>query len=430
MNLFSFYKGTVDTIAPQSGERFDWHKAASKVRESVCSALNARNVSFLLGSGCSSYLVDGSQVGVPTMMPMASEFVSGNGTPDDTMFITEDERQHLSSWLGIHLEDAEYSQNLERLLEVLFSLRFVQEHTNKQENQEISDLTGNVITKVTSYILNRCTSGAFSSGNDTVLKLYQSFYQKLTFRDRSLPSPWVFTTNYDLFNETAMDRSLIPFINGFSGVIERRFNPATYRYSLADQMDIVNQKWTAVENLIYLCKLHGSVNWIEEPFSLYPIREFQAVPDMMSDRVMIYPTPMKQRTSLGSPYTDLFREFQSRIVRDQSVLFVIGYSFNDAHVNSIIFQALTVPTFRLIAFVQPSEEGVIKQLKELDDPRVWLIGGNGHEESQKAHFFSTVVSQFMPELPSERTEQAVAKALQSLLGEAMTAEGGKVQEDD
>ena len=430
MSMFSFYKGTVDAIAPQLGETFDWHQAASKVRESVCNALNARNVSFLLGSGCSSYIVNGIQVGVPTMKPMASGFVRHIGGPDDNKFITGDEREFLSTGLGVHLEDEEYSQNLERLLEVLFSLQFVQEHTKKQENQAARELTGNVITKVTRFILNCCTTGEFSSDNDTVLKLYQSFYRKLTFRDRTLPSPWVFTTNYDLFNETAMDRSVIPFTNGFSGVIERRFNPATYRYSLADQMDIVNRKWTAVENFIYLCKLHGSVNWIEDSHSLYPIREFQNVPDLMSDRVMIYPTPMKQSTSLGSPYADLFREFQSRIVRDQSVLFVIGYSFNDTHVNSIIFQALTVPTFRLIAFVQPSEDGVIQQLKELDDPRVWLIGGNGPEECQKAHYFSTVVSQFMPELPSERTEQAVSKALQSLLGGALAAEGGNEREDD
>ena len=66
-------------------------------------------------------------------------------------------------------------------------------------------------------------------------------------------------------------------------------------------------------------------------------------------RVMIYPTPMKQNASFGSPYSDLFREFQARIVRDQSVLVVVGYSFNDEHVNNLIYQALTIPTFRLVA---------------------------------------------------------------------------------
>ena len=57
---------------------------------------------------------------------------------------------------------------------------------------------------------------------------------------------------------------------------------------------------------------------------------------------MIYPTPAKQNASLGSPYADLFREFQSRIVREQSVLFTMGYAFGDEHINNIIYQALTI----------------------------------------------------------------------------------------
>jgi hypothetical protein len=61
-----------------------------------------------------------------------------------------------------------------------------------------------------------------------------------------------------------MDRLGIPYCNGFSGSIERRFNPAIFRYSLAEQLDITSRKWTAVDNFVYLCKLHGSVNWVEE----------------------------------------------------------------------------------------------------------------------------------------------------------------------
>jgi hypothetical protein len=35
-----------------------------------------------------------------------------------------------------------------------------------------------------------------------------------------------------LFSETAMDRLGMPYCNGFSGTVERRFNPTTYRYAL------------------------------------------------------------------------------------------------------------------------------------------------------------------------------------------------------
>jgi hypothetical protein len=130
---------------------------------------------------------------------------------------------------------------------------------------------------------------------------------------------------------------------------------------------------------------------------------------------MIYPTPAKQAASLGSPYTDLFREFQSRVVRDQSVLFVLGYSFSDEHVNNIIFQALTVPTFRMIAFVSPDTPGVPAQLRNLGDRRIWMIGGAGPSSERKAHYFDTFVEHFMPEPPGDKVDKAIGKVLETLL---------------
>lgn len=85
------------------------------------------------------------------------------------------------------------------------------------------------------------------------------------------PRPWVFTTNYDHFSELAMDRLGIPYANGFSGVVERRFNPAIFRYALAEQLDVASRKWTAVDAFVYLCKLHGSVTWTEDDHGLFPI---------------------------------------------------------------------------------------------------------------------------------------------------------------
>jgi hypothetical protein len=264
--------------------------------------------------------------------------------------------------------------------------------------------------------------GAFTSGDETICKLYQAFYRKLVYRDRALPRPWVFTTNYDLFNETAMDRLGIPYCNGFSGTVERRFNPATFRCSLAEQLDVSSRKWTAVDSFVYLCKLHGSVNWVEEAKGLFPIREMQRA-DEGAGRVMIYPTPAKQNASFGSPYSDLFREFQSRIVRDQSVLFVLGYSFSDEHINNIIFQALTIPTFRMVAFVPTDSEGVVAQLKDLGDPRIWLIGGDGPSSGRYAHFFDTFIEEFMPEPPGDRVDTAIDKVLQTLMMRRLETDG-------
>jgi hypothetical protein len=297
-------------------------------------------------------------------------------------------------------------------MEVLFSLRFTLKASSLASSEPQLEVVDSVIKKVQEFLWSKCTNGAFSKGDNTVMSRYESFYRKLILRDRSLPRPWVFTTNYDLFNETAMDRLGLPYANGFSGVVERRFNPATFRYALAEQLDLTSRKWSAVDGFVYLCKLHGSISWTEDNHGLFPIRETAVSED--PGKVMIYPTPAKQNSSLGSPYADLFREFQSRIAREQSVLFTFGYAFGDEHINNIIYQALTIPTFRLVIFVDPNLEGEIAKLRALNDPRIWIIGGDGAESGRKAHYFDTIVDEFMPKRPSERIDEAVRSVLEAM----------------
>ncbi len=425
--MFSFFKGGVDVVAPKDQEGFDWEKAAAKVREQLGDALNARNVSFLLGSGCSSFLHDDQQLGIPTMAPMAAAFLAQIGVDEEetkSPYITQDERDQLQNGLGIDLNKDEYKRNLERLMEVLFSAQLALKDATAATLQPLKTAVNSAVVKVKKHVLESCSQGAFSGADSTVATLYQTFYQKLIFRDRALPRPWVFTTNYDLFNEVAMDRLGIPYCNGFSGAIERRFNPSVFRYSLAEQLDISSRKWTAVDNFVYLCKLHGSINWVEDGTVLFPIREMQARPSDEQAPVLIYPTPVKQNASFGSPYADLFREFQKQIVHEQSVLFTIGYSFGDEHINNIIFQALTVPNFRLISFLPPDAEGVPQKLKELADPRIWIIGGEGHADGRRAEYFDTFIEKFMPEAPGDKIDSAIGKVLANLVNHKRDVDDG------
>lgn len=418
---FSFFKGGDDVVAPKDGEDFDWDKGALRVRESLHDALNARNLAFLFGSGCSSLVVDGKQHGIDTMAPLAKEFLGAEPGFDDTRFPSSAEREALTKHLGFDLKAEEFASNLERLMEVLYSFQFVLRRSTSAEMAKGKAAVEALIRKVTAFVTQKCSEAPFSKGDPAIVELYQAFYRKLAYRDRTLPRPWIFTTNYDLLSETALDRLGMPYCNGFSGTIERRFNPTTYRYALAEQLDLTSRKWAAVDSFIYLCKLHGSINWIEEGGSLFPIREVPAVPTSKGSRVMIYPTPMKQNASFGSPYSDLFREFQGRIVRDQSVLFAVGYSFSDEHVNNLIFQALTIPTFRLVAFIPPDASGVAQKLRSLHDPRIWLIGGAGPKEGTNAHYFDTFVESFMPESPADNVDTAVKKVLQVLIAQGVKA---------
>lgn len=401
---FSFIQGD-----ESASLEYEQPSEADKVRQALSESLNARNVAFLLGAGCSSSCKDGQEVGIPTMAPLAEEFTKERDA-DDPDFPTSAERELLLKQFGVDFRAEDYSRNLERLMQLLFSLRFSLKRSSLEEAEAQLAVINSIIDKVQKFLWIQCTDGAFANGDSTVMTLYESFYRKLVLRDRSLPRPWVFTTNYDLFNETAMDRLGLPYANGFSGVVERRFNPATFRYALAEQLDVTSRKWSAVDGFVYLCKLHGSISWTEDDHGLFPIREKMA--SQNPEKVMIYPTPAKQNSALGSPYADLFREFQSRIVREQSVLFTMGYAFGDEHINNIIYQALTIPTFRLVVFVDPTLPGEIAKLRQLDDPRIWIIGGDGREEGRKAHYFDTIVEEFMPQLPNERIDDAVKKMVE------------------
>jgi hypothetical protein len=107
---FSFLKGAEDIVAPKDGKAFEWEQAAAKVREHLNDAMNARNVAFLLGSGCSSHQIENRQVGVPTMKPMAQKFIGTVGSAGDRYFATETERNTLQSALGLNVRS--YEQKL------------------------------------------------------------------------------------------------------------------------------------------------------------------------------------------------------------------------------------------------------------------------------------------------------------------------------
>ena len=404
----------------------DWNKGIEGARKAISEAMNAKNIAFLLGAGCSSLMKDKKELGIATMAPLAKEFCGETiearaagfysdpptaGAVPAPWRLTKDELDYLDA-LGVDLAK-DYSRNLERLMEVLFAQRFVLRQSENPDLHPYRAVLDGIIKKVQDFLWTRVTQGAFATEGDTTVRdLYERFYKKLVLRDRSLPRPWVFTTNYDHFSELAMDRLGIPYANGFSGVVERRFNPAIFRYALAEQLDVASRKWTAVDAFVYLCKLHGSVTWTEDDHGLFPIKEVW--PPESTNQMLIYPTPAKQNSSLGSPYADLFREFQSRIVREQSVLITAGYAFGDEHLNNIIYQALTIPTFRLVIFAAPDTEGEIAKLRALRDPRIWIIGGNGPSEGTRAHYFDMIVEHFMPQRPSDRIDDAVRKVLSEL----------------
>lgn len=398
MSNIYFYKGQKNLL-----EDKDEPLCIEEIQKELLQVFDVQNLSFLFGAGCSSHLIEGSEVGIPVMAPMAVEFYG---------MLAEEDKTYLSESIKIDINNDSYKYNLEKFLEVLFSYKYLMECQNNEG--ELSTIVA-LIEKTKEFIFNKC-----KCFHEEVLSIYEQFYRKLVYRDKNLTKTNIFTTNYDLFNERALDQLGIIFSNGFSGVIERYFNPAVFNYAFAEQMDLSNNKWNVIDNFIYLYKLHGSISWFEDENSkhLFKIKELQ-VPTFTDTNVMIYPTPVKQNASFGSPYSDLFREFQKKLMLSNNILVTVGYSFSDEHINNLIYQALTIPAFRLI-IIGSTEAKNIKKLFELNDPRVWIIGekedwSSGSLAGTPLHFFNRFVDEMLPSIDQEKIEVSVQRVLETLL---------------
>ena len=383
----------------------------------------------MLGSGCSSYKIEGQEIGIPTMAPMAKEFYS--------LFNFEENKEWLLSKLKIDVKDKNFEENLEAFLSVLHSLSFYHSKINNEADEDAQKINqvineadeearkiNQVIKEARNFILEKCLNEKNKDKRDSeLLEVYKTFYKKLLTRNSTLPRLNIFTTNYDLYSERAMDSLGIHYANGFTGGISKYFNPTIFNYALAEKMDLSQSKWNVIDNFFYLYKIHGSVNWVEnnDEGKLFKIQEIQDPTfNTLKDKktVMIHPTPLKYNASLGSPYSDLFREFQKKLMQNNNILVTIGYSFSDEHINNLIFQAFTIPSFRLIIIGDPSpdrdnKDTNITKLQKLDDSRIWIIGGE-NKENEPLHYFKGFVNEILPDLTNEDLDKKLESTINNL----------------
>lgn len=411
MSKIYFYKGMQNILNPKENENQSI-ESIKKIQEAFLKVLDNKNLSFLLGSGCSSYKIEGQEIGIPTMAPMAQEFYGLSNF--------EKNKEWLLSKLKIDVEDKNFEKNLEAFLSVLHSLSFYHSKINNKADEEAQKINqvineadeearkiNQVIKEARNFILEKCLNeeNIKNKRDNELLEVYKTFYKKLLTRNSTLPRLNIFTTNYDLYSERAMDSLGIHYANGFTGGISKYFNPTIFNYALAEKMDLSQSKWNVIDNFFYLYKIHGSVNWVEndDEGKLFKIQEIQDPTfNTLKDKetVMIHPTPLKYNASLGSPYSDLFREFQKKLMQNNNILVTIGYSFSDEHINNLIFQAFTIPSFRLIIIGSEKQSETIEKLYNLDDSRIWIIGGE-NKGNEPLHYFKGFVNEILPDLTNE-----------------------------
>ena len=167
--------------------------------------------------------------------------------------------------------------------------------------------------------------------DDSDLSPMLHFASWLARADYHLPVE-VFTVNYDLVLETALEFLGVPYFDGFVGALRARFRTELVEASPGDADD-----WLPAF-LVRLWKLHGSVHWGWESDSRAEVVRLGAA--VGSDSLAaIYPSDAKYDESRRVPFVVLQDRFRRALRQPETLMLISGYSFSDEHLNEMIFDA-------------------------------------------------------------------------------------------
>lgn len=305
----------------------------------------------------------------------------------------------------------------------------------KEKKKENADDINNVMVEMQKWLFKNCdthkTTIREQYSDDSNLQknpyyYHEAFIKKLLQRPNNLKRANLFTTNYDMAFDYALDNLGVHYINGFMGVHNRCFRPEVYDYDIYYPGQSVSGKVHRAEKVLRYYKMHGSLSWVateSTPLNVYGIKEITmdgTFEPNTDNQIMIYPCVSKKTFTLDLPYSELFRQFAQAITQPQSVLFCIGYSFFDEHINDIIYQALSIPSFTLvIANFKINEE--IQKLKDLNDPRIIVLDPDDSEQSTFVGFVKNV----MPDLYEENEQLIVSETMNKLYPTGQPVEDDK-----
>jgi hypothetical protein len=141
-----------------------------------------------------------------------------------------------------------------------------------------------------------------------------------TMRDHPIE---IFTTNYDLLMEEALERARAPYFDGFTGGRDPFFDPVTVA------SNDLPARWTR------LWKLHGSLGWCtNEKHEI--IRSGKD-----SARHLVFPEHLKYEQTQKAPYSALLDRLRAFLATPDTLLISSGFSFADAHISARIDEGLS-----------------------------------------------------------------------------------------
>ena len=225
----------------------------------------------------------------------------------------------------------------------------------------------------------------------------------------------VFTTNMDLFLEYALEEQKLAFNDGFYGRLKPTFGTENFHNTI--RKTSTHYEYQSEVPLFNIFKMHGSVNWKESngeiifDYGLGVLRNISKLEfpentllqindkdgksktvDQLCEEdiekngiheefieaynkiLMITPTKQKfETTTLDVTFYELLRMYSNYLERENSALFVFGFSFADEHIREITKRvAASNPTLLILifAFDKEAKGNIAKEIHETQNIKI------------------------------------------------------------
>lgn len=173
----------------------------------------------------------------------------------------------------------------------------------------------------------------------------------------------LFTVNYDLLLEAALEYRRVPYFDGFVGVLKARFHTELVEGLVSRREEYVPPFFARI------WKLHGSVNWLWEGQNVVRLGH----PVTSDVAAAIYPSDAKYDESRRIPFVVLQDRFRRALQEPETLLIISGYSFGDEHLNELIFDAAARrPRSEFIAFCHSNVPDVLSK-RALNTPNLQVV---------------------------------------------------------
>ena len=223
-----------------------------------------------------------------------------------------------------------------------------------KKDKDIKETNNELIEKI-KQVSEELTANNYSADITQTLNAYTAFIRQIVenlnmSNSRETPRRAnIFTTNYDFFIEKAFDQvsQNYKFVinDGATGYFDRVLESSNFDQVVSYKG--MNDNYISEIPSISLIKPHGSVNWErDEDDEIIYIRS-----KVVNEPVIVKPTGFESNDTFSqNHFFSMLRFFTNELDKPQSVLLVIGFSFQDKHIAKMVKRAIANPELIVICF--------------------------------------------------------------------------------